>query len=293
MTKIYEIDPETNKKFYKAGADMLFKSVFSDKRNKDLLEEIIEVTVGKKVKIIEEPLMQELIKPKINTKKKTLDVIVKDEDEVQYNIEINMSNYNTLSRRNAAFVFGKYSQDLKEQETYDKMHTFIQINLTSGLSSQYPEKCTYKLIDIESKREYIDNLTIYEYNLDKLLKICYNKNKEKYKILAALICDKKTLHKICKGNKLLEKLESEVIRMNSDEKFVGLMSEEEEAEKLQKTLISEAKKDGIEEGIEKGLAEGSKQEKIEIAKNMLKESIDIETISKVTGLTKEEIESLK
>jgi len=285
MTNILEIDPVTKKKFYKAGTDMLFKSVFSDERNKDLLEKILEVTVGKKVKIIKGPLMQEVIKPNISTKKRTLDVLVEDENKVQYNIEINMSNYSTLSRRNASFIFGKYVEDIKEHETYDKMHTFIQINLTSGLPKDYPERCIYKLIDKESGREYIDNLTIYEYNLDKLGKICYNEGKKEYKILAALICGEKDLHKICKGDKLLEKLESEVMRMNSDRKFVGLMSEEEEAEKLQNTLISEAK--------EEGLAEGSKQEKMEIAKNMLKDNIPTDTIIKYTGLTKEEIETLK
>lgn len=285
MTNILEIDPVTKKKFYKAGTDMLFKSVFSDERNRDLLEKILEVTVGKKVKIIKPPLMQEVKKPNITTKKKTLDVLVEDEDKVQYNIEINMSSYKTLSRRNASFIFSKYAEDIKEHETYDKMHTFIQINLTSGLSEEYPEICKYRLIDERSGREYIDNLIIYEYNLDKLEKICYNEDKKEYKILAALICGKEELHKICKGNKLLEKLESEVIRMNSDRKFVGLMSEEEEAEKLQNTLINEAKEEGLEEG--------SKQKELEIAKNMLNKNMDIETISEITGLTKEEIESLK
>ena len=116
MTNILEIDPVTKKKFYKAGTDMLFKSVFSDERNKDLLEKILEVTVGKKVKIIKGPLMQEVIKPNISTKKRTLDVLVEDENKVQYNIEINMSNYSTLSRRNASFIFGKYVEDIKEQD---------------------------------------------------------------------------------------------------------------------------------------------------------------------------------
>jgi len=285
MTNVLEIDPVTNEKFYKAGTDMLFKSVFSDEKNRDLLENIIEVTVGKKIKIIKPPLMQEIIKTNISSKKKTLDVLVEDEEGVYYNIEINMSSYLELPRRNASFIFSKYAEDIKEHETYDKMHTFIQINLTSGLSKDYPEVCKYQLIDKESERKYIDNLTIYEYNLDKLEKICYNEGKKKYKILAALICGKKELHKICKGDKLLEKLESEVIRMNSNKKFVGLMSQEEEAEKLQNTLINGARKEGI--------AEGTRQNKIEIAKNMLNKNMDIEIISEVTGLTKKEIETLK
>ena len=65
--------------------------------------------------------------------------------------------------------------------------------------------------------------------------------------------------------------------------------------------MAAAKNDGFQEGIEKGKAEGlregkeigKKDEKQEIAKNMLNEKCDIELIIKVTGLTKEEIEKLK
>lgn len=63
------------------------------------------------------------------------------------------------------------------------------------------------------------------------------------------------------------------------------MSDEEEAEKLRKTLISEAKTEGIKEGIKSG--------KIEIAKNMLESNMSKEVISKMTGLSIVEIESLK
>ena len=49
----------------------------------------------------------------------------------------------------------------------------------------------------------------------------------------------------------------------------------------------------MENAKEEGLAEGSKQKEIEIAKNMLTENTDIDFISKVTSLTKEEIESLR
>ena len=45
--------------------------------------------------------------------------------------------------------------------------------------------------------------------------------------------------------------------------------------------------------IEYAQDEGYKQGKIEIAKNMLKENSSIEFISKVTGLSQEEIENLK
>ena len=49
---------------------------------------------------------------------------------------------------------------------------------------------------------------------------------------------------------------------------------------------------GIEQGIEKGIEQGKNLEKIEMIKQMLKENIDIETISKVTGLEIREIEAI-
>ena len=52
------------------------------------------------------------------------------------------------------------------------------------------------------------------------------------------------------------------------------------------------KEEGIKEGIEKGIEKGIEQEKYSLAKNMKKENIDINIISKVTGLSIEKIEKL-
>ena len=45
-------------------------------------------------------------------------------------------------------------------------------------------------------------------------------------------------------------------------------------------------------GKKEGIKEGKEKEKIENAKKMKEEKIPIETIEKITGLTKEEIENL-
>ena len=61
--------------------------------------------------------------------------------------------------------------------------------------------------------------------------------------------------------------------------------------------LEEGHKKGHEEGKEKGLkegrAEGVKQNSFDIAKRMLEKGIDIETISELTGLTAEEVSSLR
>ena len=67
------------------------------------------------------------------------------------------------------------------------------------------------------------------------------------------------------------------------------MSEEEDKKKIQNSLLSEARENGINDGISKGAS----QEKVNIAKNMLNKSISIEDISDITGLSVEEINKLK
>ena len=50
---------------------------------------------------------------------------------------------------------------------------------------------------------------------------------------------------------------------------------------------------GIQKGIEKGKIEGAKTKAIIIAKNLLKNNVDIEIIIQSTGLTQTEIEDLQ
>jgi predicted transposase YdaD len=54
-----------------------------------------------------------------------------------------------------------------------------------------------------------------------------------------------------------------------------------------------AEKKGEIRGKIEGKMEGKMEEKIKIAKNSLKQNLDIKTISLITGLTAEEIEDIK
>ena len=53
--------------------------------------------------------------------------------------------------------------------------------------------------------------------------------------------------------------------------------------------IEYARETGLEEGRAEGRAEGARQNSFDIAKRMLENGIDIETISVLTGLTEKEI----
>jgi predicted transposase/invertase (TIGR01784 family) len=57
--------------------------------------------------------------------------------------------------------------------------------------------------------------------------------------------------------------------------------------------LLEGREQGLKEGMKAGKKAGKREEQIKIAKEMIKNKINIEIISECTGLTKEEIEELK
>ena len=77
------------------------------------------------------------------------------------------------------------------------------------------------------------------------------------------------------------------MKINSDKKFVALLSAEEDEKMLYKTRISLSYKNGIKDGIEQGI----EQEKIEIVKN-LKGKLPIKEIAEVTKLSVAEVKKI-
>ena len=100
----------------------------------------------------------------------------------------------------------------------------------------------------------------------------------------------------CKDRVVLKYM-SELERVNQNPEFREYMSAEEDNRKIQNSLriqaIKEGRAEGHAEGHAEGLQQGSYQSKIQIAKNMLEENMDINLISKLTGLKVEEINSIK
>ena len=112
--------------------------------------------------------------------------------------------------------------------------------------------------------------------------------------------DKEDLFKLSQTDKLAKKYYDKLMELNTNQEFVGLLSNDEEYEIYVKSEISEAcgyahkegVKEGIDIGVERGKTQGSKESKLEIAKAMLKKNMDINLIAEITNLTVEEIKTL-
>ena len=98
-------------------------------------------------------------------------------------------------------------------------------------------------------------------------------------------------------DKIVDKYITNVTIVNDDPEFQKYMSEEEDKKKIQNSLLSEAKEEGIEQGytsgINDGISKGVSQEKVSIAKNLLSMNMPLGDISKATGLSIENLNKLK
>ena len=143
----------------------------------------------------------------------------------------------------------------------------------------------YKIRD-KHNNEFIKNFIIYDINMEKVKDIWYSKSKkeiENNKYLIMLDLDLEELNELSKISKdrRVNKYMDEVKRVNEDPEFREFISAEEDNRKIENSIKKELRE------------EGQKEEKIEIAKNLLKNKVDISIIASSTGLTENEINSLK
>ena len=61
---------------------------------------------------------------------------------------------------------------------------------------------------------------------------------------------------------------------------------------LAQAFREEGKEEGIMKGMERGIEVGAKRGKLEVVRNAIREGVELELITKLTGLSKKEIESI-
>ena len=94
----------------------------------------------------------------------------------------------------------------------------------------------------------------------------------------------------------MKKIFRKIREMNEDEELIGAYVKEERDLMELNTRLSSAEKTGYEKGEKSGYEKGEKtgydKGIIETAKKLIKNNVDINTVSKVTGLSKNKIKNL-
>ena len=285
--------------------DYIFKKLFGEEKDKIILISFLNA-LFKEYDFL--PYIEDLtIKNSETTKsydvekQSRLDIKAKVDNGTYIDIEMQNRNYFDLIERGIYYCSKILAEETVKGRNYKYPKVVSVWVINDELDSDHPHFKRKNPIEVDQHitipgaidKDYIltsDKVTIVYIYLKKFKDGLYHEeienwikfvnNYENYKTYDAGISEaKKKLSKLRYDDETLtviksieeKEMDNEAAKYNSHQK--GL----EEGEK---------------KGIEKGREEGLKEKSIEIAKNMLKEGLDINLISKLSGLTVEEINKL-
>ena len=210
--------------------------------------------------------------------------------DTSLNIEVNNNSSLEVLERNMEYAHRLYSKKIKRGEENYQYTQVIQFNLNN-----FAFKGNDKIVDIytvtnDDNIGLSNKLIFVQIYVPNLRKKWYTKGmkslseEEKY-ILALVEMDLDKLNDL--GG---ENIMDEYVKEAEEVSFEGGVGEAYDKEWA---LRDQGYRDGLSQGKAEGKIEGFSQGKVEIAKNMLKDNIPVESISKYTSLSIDEIKNLK
>ena len=210
--------------------------------------------------------------------------------DTSLNIEVNNNSSLEVLERNMEYAHRLYSKKIRRGEENYQYTQVIQFNLNN-----FAFKGNDKIVDIytvtnDDNIGLSNKLIFVQIYVPNLRKKWYTKGmkslseEEKY-ILALVEMDLDKLNDL--GG---ENIMDEYVKEAEEVSFEGGVGEAYDKEWA---LRDQGYRDGLLQGKAEGISEGKNERNIEIAKNMLNEGIDINIITKCTGLTNEDINALR
>lgn len=291
---------DNNNFILKPKNDYVFKRIFGDERNKDILIAFLKSVLKIEIKDVQ-ILNSELPKENIADKKSILDIRATIDNNVEVDIEIQVSRTIYMPQRSLYYWSKIYCEQLESGEKYNKLKKTVCINILD-FNTLNTEKyhSMFKLKENEENYVLTDLLEIHFLEMKKLDN--YSENDDLSQWVSFIKADsKEVLESMAKVNPNIYKAVNVLTTMSQDKKVRAEYLSREMALHDEATKIEEAMEEGYEqgreegraEGREEGRAEGEEQAKIETAKSLLKLGVDMDIVIKSTNLTKEKLIELE
>lgn len=214
-----------------------------------------------------------------------LDIRAKINNCIDCNIEMQLVDQKNIEKRILFYLSKMYSQNINKSQNYSEIKKCISILFTDFNIKKF--KSIHKYItrwnfreEKYSKTILTNSVEIYIIELPKIAKYSENLQLDSWVKFISNVGDinmNEVDDAIKKAKQVLEEISSD-----EHERYLAHLR--------LKYILDQ--KNLVETGFERGLEQGLEKKSIEIAKKLKKEKIDIEIITNVTGLTKEEIENL-
>lgn len=279
---------EENRNFHSNGkrllspkTDIVFQVLFGEIGSEEITKEFLKAILKEnitKVDLSKNPILRRMTP---NDKMGILDVIVKIDDKITCNIEMQLAKRDDIIPRLLYYWSRAYMRNIHKNDDYNKLDRTIVI-LIAGFDVEGLEELSYytkqQLIESENRKHILtDFMEVDIIELSKIYKKDVNKND---KLLDWLYFidnpESEEVEKIMEENKGIKEAKNKLEEISNDEIMQRIADWREGAEHDKASIKLTAQN----------------ETKREIAKKMLKDKIEISIIEKYTGLSKEKIKRL-
>jgi predicted transposase/invertase (TIGR01784 family) len=264
----------------------MFKALFRSVEAREMVSKFLNAITGIPVRDLMNASYQggELPKKNIKEKGKTSDIIIRIENDKHIILECNQYYSDNIFEKNTSYLFSIASEKIKINAKKYPLVILVNIDNFNFYKTTKPI-LHFMARDEEGIIEH-DLYNSFHLILENVVNTKYNIDTEIKKVSELLkMTEINEMKEKFKGDESYMAAIRKVEDLSTDPNFIGYYDIEE----ARRQDLEDMKNTGIRIGIEQG--ETNKQ--IEIAKNLLNMNLSVEQIQKATGLTKEEIDTLK
>ena len=274
--------------------DQNFKKLFGSDEHINILTRFLSSALNIPYKKLKGKvtLVKKELDEKTGVVSQTVDVLIELPGR-KIQIEMNPVAHSWLHIRNFTYLSRIFQSGLPNSKVYDKVDECIQINF-NGFEDDGEYIDVYEMMTSYGKK-YKINFKIIEINIPKCVEKWYNGTNEAI-VKWANIFMAENLEEIEElvGDLMTKEEKKELMDTVKIIKKGDPLWEAMEEDRIyyENTVRHEIYQDGLKEGRESGLKEGQESEQLKIAKNLKDLGVDMNTISKSTGLSIEKLEKL-
>jgi predicted transposase/invertase (TIGR01784 family) len=203
-------------------------------------------------------------------------------------IELEMQNQDreyTMQNRMLKYIADMINNSYEKDKDYEHKPCYSVWFLGFRLFNDENSYHSFEFYDKENNISLVNDTKVICVEFAKFTELDYN-NKW-YKLFKTY-----DLNSLKGDDLIMNELVDNIKNLNEDEEFVLKIDAKEKAEREQRAHYEGSMRKARKEGLEQGLEQGEKNKAIEIAKNLKASGMSLNDVSKFTGLSKEEIESL-
>ncbi len=288
-----------NKKL-KPTNDYVFKKIFGSIGSEDITREFIKCATGMNFECINLDTTPILEKDLIDKKTGILDVKVVADKLNNIDIEMQVVKSEHIAERILFYWSKMYNKTIRKGYGYERGQKAICILIADFKLSNLTEVdkfyTRWKIMEENyTKLNFTDKLYIVIIELEKIKDIKETKNKELLN-WCKFIKNPEEMEGEEMKNEYIKKAKEKLDEINQSEEERRLVEIRERTIRDEMAIRDSGYIDGMKEGEKKGKIEGKNEgiaeEKLQIAKIMLKKKMLLEDIIEITRLSKSEIESL-